>query len=358
MAVDTLKLPERLPSLTHEVIVLLEGVHMTIEDVDTAPKSNELISYHRIIKADEVRDRIQCASVVIATQALITANSLGEAPYLKCVITPTAGTNHIDVNECRLRGIKVARCAGSTSPAVAEHALSLYFAARRKTVMIHNEVRTVDDDGKNSWKRQGSIAFKMQTANEHPPCSLGEEVVGIIGHGNIGKRIEVLCKALGMEVLIAERKTGGQLQRASYEESGIPYSRVPFYEVIKSVTVLFICCTFDESSRNMIDAPELSVMKPEAIIINVSRGGVMNTGAVIKALRERHISGAAVDVFDQEPASTEEDSAFLAEDTKDLNLTFSPHVGYFSTKTVLTMKSMVKEQIRNFISGNYASFEA
>lgn len=150
MVLDMLKLPEGLPSSTHEVIVLLEEVHMVLEDIDTAARTHEYISYQRISKAEEVRERIQCASIVIAPQAFITAESLGDAPHLKCVITPTAGTNHIDVEECRRRGIKVAKCLGSTSLAVPEHALSLYFAARRKTIMLHNEIRTVDEDGKNS----------------------------------------------------------------------------------------------------------------------------------------------------------------------------------------------------------------
>ncbi|OTB12492.1 hypothetical protein K445DRAFT_369360 [Daldinia sp. EC12] len=353
MALDTLKLPERLPSSTHEVIVLLEEVHIILNNIDTAPRTHEYISYRHINKEEEIRERIQCASIVIAPQAFITTDSLGEAPYLKCVITPTAGTNHIDVEECRRRGIKVARCLGSTSLAVPEHALSLYFAARRKTIMLHNEIRTVDESGKNSWKRQGSIASKMKTANGHPPYSLKQEVAGIIGYGAIGKSLDVLCKALGMKVHIAERKAGGPSRRNS---NGQAVFRTPFDEVIRSVTVLFICCTLDETSHNMIDVPELSAMQPEAIIINVSRAGVMNTAAVIHALRQKQISGVAVDVFEKEPACTEEDSAFLAANTAGLNLTLSPHVGYYSTKTVLTMEAMVKEHIKNFVSGNYINF--
>ncbi|KAI1445662.1 D-isomer specific 2-hydroxyacid dehydrogenase [Annulohypoxylon stygium] len=348
MATNTLKTPERMPSSTHEVIVVLEETHLAIDNVDTVPQSHELISYFSITRADEVRERIQCASIVVATQAFITAESLGEAPYLKCVITPTAGTNHIDIDECRRRGIHVAKCPGSTSLAVPEHALSLYFAARRKTVLLQNEIRTVDENGKNSWKRHGSIAFKMQTANAHAPPSLEQEVVGIIGFGHIGKRLELLCKALGMKVLIAERKGRDQVRE----------SRVRFDQVIRSATVLFICCSFSEEDRNMVDTHELSVMPPEAVIVNVSRGGVMNTAAVIQALREKRISGVAVDVFDREPASSEDDSAFLVAGTTDLNLTLSPHVGYFSTKTVLTMLSMVKAHIKNYVLGDYAKFES
>ncbi|KAI0906732.1 D-isomer specific 2-hydroxyacid dehydrogenase [Ustulina deusta] len=350
---DLIKLPKQLPSPTHEVIVVLEEVHLAVDHVDTTPRSHEIISYHRIAEAEEIRCRIQCASIVIATQAFITAESLGKAPHLKCVITPTAGTNHIDLDECRRRDIKVAKCAGSTSPAVAEHAMSLYFAARRKTVLLHNDIRTVDERGENSWKRQRSIAWKMQTANEHPPCSIEEEVVGIIGHGHIGKRLEAFCTALGMKVLIAERKSGAPARDTAEETT----QRTPFGEVIRTATVLFISCTSSGDTRNMIDAAELGAMRPETVIVNVSRGNVVNTAEVVKALRERRISGAAADVFDREPASTEQDSAFLAENTRNLNLTLSPHVGYFSSKTVVTMKAMVREQIKNFVDGDFTKFE-
>ncbi|KAI0518500.1 D-isomer specific 2-hydroxyacid dehydrogenase [Xylaria bambusicola] len=350
---EPLKLPRQYPSSTHEVVVVLEDVHLSIDgDIDTGSRSYELISYHCISKPDEICDRIQCASIVIATQSFITSDSLGEAPYLKCIITPTAGINHIDVEECRRRGIKVAKCNGSTSLAVPDHALSLYFAARRKTVLLHNDIRTLDEEGRNSWKRQRSIATKLQTANGHPPCSIDEEVVGIIGYGCIGKRISVLCQGLGMQVLVAERKNGTSIERTS-EESAI---RHPFKDVIARATVLFICCTASADTRFMIDAAELSTMRPEMVMINVSRGNILNTDAVVTALRKCLISGVAVDVFDHEPASTPKDSAFLAEDTKDLNLTFSPHVGYFSTKTVVTMKMMVKNHIKSFVEGNFDRF--
>ncbi|KAI0399285.1 D-isomer specific 2-hydroxyacid dehydrogenase [Xylaria palmicola] len=350
---DLLIVPQHLPSPTHEVIVVLEEVHLAVDQIDTSPLSHEIISYHRIAEADEIRRRIQCASIVIATQAFITAKSLGEAPYLKCIITPTTGMNHIDLDECRRRGIRVANCAGSTSPAVAEHALSLYFAARRKTVLLHNEIRNVDEKGENAWKRDHSIAFKMQTANGQPPCSIEEEIVGIIGHGHIGKRLETFCRALGMEVLIAERKSGAPARGATDAATG----RRPFDEVIRAATVLFVSCTSNGDTRHMIDAAELGAMRPEVVVVNVSRGNVVNSAEVVRALCERRISGAAADVFDREPASTEDDSAFLAADTRDLNLTFSPHVGYFSTKTVVTMKAMVRERIRSFVDGDFSKFE-
>ncbi|KAI1262909.1 D-isomer specific 2-hydroxyacid dehydrogenase [Xylariaceae sp. FL1019] len=353
---DPLKLPQQYPSPTHDVVVVLEEIHLSIgNDLDTGPRSHEIISYHRVAKPNDIRERIQCASVVVATQCFINSESLGEAPYLKCIITPSAGINHIDVDECRRRDIRVARCEGSTSLAVPDHALSLYFATRRKTALLHNDIRTVDSEGSNSWKRQGSIAMKMQTANGYPPISIDEETVGIIGYGCIGKRLYDLCQRLGMEVLVAERKNNGT-SAAPIPKGNDTIVRHPFRTVIERATVLFICCPSNSDTKRLIDQAELEMMRPELVIINVSRGDIVNTGAVVKALREQRISGAAADVFDNEPAATAEDSAFLSPDTADLNITLSPHVGYFSTKTVTTMKAMVKDHIKHYAAGDFRNF--
>ncbi|KAI1630681.1 hypothetical protein F4809DRAFT_647159 [Biscogniauxia mediterranea] len=125
MAVDGLKLPQKLPSSTHGVIVVLEGIHVPIDQVDTAPRSHELNSYHYMAKPHEIRERIQQASIVVVVQASITSASLGEAPYLKFITVPGAGSDHIDLDECRRRGIRVANPPGSTSPAAAEHCLRI-----------------------------------------------------------------------------------------------------------------------------------------------------------------------------------------------------------------------------------------
>ena len=131
--------------------------------------------------------------------------------------------------------------------------------------------------------------------------------------------------------------------------------RVAFEEVVRSATVLVLCCTFTESSRHTVGGPE-------AVVINVARGGIVDAAALVRALREKKISGAAVDVFDREPASGVEDSdLFLLADGEaaaDLNLTFSPHVGYFSTKTLRTMRAMVKGHIKSHVVGDYSKFEA
>lgn len=155
-----------------------------------------------------------------------------------------------------------------------------------------------------------------------------------------------------MQVLVSERKGAAETRPG----------RVAFDEAVRSATVLVLCCTFTESSRHTVGGPELAAMRPEAVVINVARGGIVDAAALVRALREKKISGAAVDVFDREPASSVEDSdLFLLKDREeaaDLNLTFSPHVGYFSTKTLRTMRAVVKGHIKSHVEGDYSKFEA
>lgn len=165
-----------------------------------------------------------------------------------------------------------------------------------------------------------------------------------------------------MQVLIAERRAGAPItsipsKHIAWKAPDEVTAQTPFDEVIRAATVFFVCCVSNGETENLIGAAEFSAMRPEAIIVNVSRAAIVNTKELIKALREHRISGAATDVFDREPASTDRHSAFLTEDTKDLNLTFSPHVGYYSSRTPHIQREMVRERIRAFVFGDFGRFE-
>ncbi|KAH8673325.1 D-isomer specific 2-hydroxyacid dehydrogenase [Xylariales sp. PMI_506] len=350
---DAVQTPQALPSESHEVIVVLDTVHITFPGLETTPKTHELLNYNRVVEPDEICKRIQCASIVITAQSRVDAASMGAAPYLKCVITPTTGTNHIDLEHCKERGIRVIKTPGGGAEAVSEHALSMYFAARRKTVLVHKTIVDVDENGDNAWKREGSVASRMRTAAGDPPNSLSQEVAAIVGYGLIGKRVAQLCKAIGMEIIISGRK--GQPAKSAESTNSDPV-RTPFEEVIKSATVFFICCPQTPDTIDLIDEPELVLMRPDAIIINISRGPIVNSKALVKALRANLISGAATDVYDKEPASTVQESALLGEEARGLNLTFSPHLAHFSTSTGPNCQHIVRENIRKWASGQEISY--
>lgn len=141
-----------------------------------------------------------------------------------------------------------------------------------------------------------------------------------------------------MNVLIAERKGA----------SDIRSSRTAFEDVLRQCTTLFVTCPLDPSTHNMLSHHELSLLSPTSILINVGRGGIVNEQALATALKEGKLLGAGTDVFEHEPA-TKENCPLLADDVPGLVAT--PHMAWFSAKTVVGTKQTVRDTIEAFVRG-------
>lgn len=180
----------------------------------------------------------------------------------------------------------------------------------------------------------------------------------MVGYGAVGKRIARLCRALGMKVVISQRPgdaapstkalTNGYQEGAEGAEEP---ARVPFTEVLTQATVLFLALPLTPQSAGLISAPELAQMRPDAMIVNVSRGGIVDEAAVVSALRSRALFGYGTDVFAREPAGSGDDSPLLGEDTRGLNLTLTGHLAWFSGMTMSNQVRRVKENLRAFLDG-------
>ncbi|VUC28087.1 unnamed protein product [Clonostachys rosea] len=340
--------PKKLPDDSHHVIVKLETIHVPAASVDTSPFSHEFISYKFTPKEDIalVKERVKYASIIATTTVPINAETLGEAPYLKCVITETAGTNHIDVEECQRRGVPVYWAPTGAADAVSEHALGLYFAARRSFVSLHNALYDYGPSHANNWKTNGSLSSVIKDRNGQPPRSSKNEVVGIFGYGPIGQRINNLCKALGMKVIVAGRKGS-----TSHDDP----TRIPFTEVVGQATVLFNILPLLPETHGTFGPAEFQQMRPDAIIINVGRGGTIDEAALFEALSEGRIHGAATDVFENEPAGSAEDSILLSEEAKRLNLTLTPHLAWCADQTSINLQQSLKDNVREYIEKQVAS---
>lgn len=142
-----------------------------------------------------------------------------------------------------------------------------------------------------------------------------------------------------MSVLIAERKDAPSPTRPS---------RVEFYKTLEQSSVIVLCCPLNRSTQGMIGEEELKCMDGEAILINVARGGVVNETALVKALQQKWIKGAATDVFAVEPV-TKATSPLLADGIP--NLTLSPHVAWYADSSIENLKRSIKENIENFVKG-------
>ena len=141
-----------------------------------------------------------------------------------------------------------------------------------------------------------------------------------------------------MNVLVAERKGASEIRQG----------RTGFEDAIKKGTVFVLVVPLDENTRDMISTPEFEAMDPTALVINVGRGGVINEAALAKALKEGQIAGAATDVFEHEPATTENCPLL---DPSIPNLVVTPHIAWYSSRTIQGTLATVKANIEGFVSG-------
>lgn len=186
----------------------------------------------------------------------------------------------------------------------------------------------------------------------------------MVGYGAVGKHITRLCRALGMKVVISQRKgdaspstttplTNGQQEEvAELAAAGGEPPRVPFKDVLTQATVLFLALPLTPQSAGLISAPELAQMRPDAVVVNVSRGGIVDEAAVVDALRSRALFGYGTDVFAREPAGGSDDSPLLGvAEAGGLNLTLTGHLAWFSGTTMSNQVRRVKENLGAFLDG-------
>lgn len=170
----------------------------------------------------------------------------------------------------------------------------------------------------------------------------------------IGKRIASLGHALGMEVLVASRKNAPSLNGLLPTPAAAPTdepARVPFEDVLRRSTTLVLSLPRTPETLDLLSTPEFAIMSPHAVLVNIARGGIVNEDAVVKALEEGQIAGYATDVFDKEPVEGPEDSVLLSERARDLNITVSPHLAWFSQRTLKNLGQILKDTVEAYVEG-------
>lgn len=153
-----------------------------------------------------------------------------------------------------------------------------------------------------------------------------------------------------MQVLIASRKNtalSDVLPTANSNEE-----RVPFEDVLRRSTVLVLSLPRNPQTLNLLSTPEFEKMSPYAVLVNISRGGIVDEAALVEALKQGQIAGYATDVFDKEPLEGPEECVFLSEEAKDLNITMSPHLAWFSQRTLKNLGQILKDTIEAWIKGD------
>jgi glycerate dehydrogenase len=289
----------------------LKGVFLDLETVDVGDLDLAVLAgtlshwdWHAHSHAAEIPRRIEAADVVVTNKCPLGRDALSGAKQLRLVAVAATGTNNVDLEAARELGLTVCNIRDYCSEAVAQHVITLLLNLLTGQPWYRDAVR------RGEWSASRQFCLLGRPIREARGLNFG-----VVGYGSLGRAVAEKARALGMNVLVAERK--GRPPRAG---------RIPFEDVLRSADVLSIHCPLTDATRNLIARDELRRMKPEAILINTARGGIVNERDLAEGLRHGVIAGAGLDTLTVEPPPA--DHPLLAGDIPNLLLT--PHNAWAS----------------------------
>ncbi|MGF2949692.1 phosphoglycerate dehydrogenase [Microbacterium alcoholitolerans] len=250
------------------------------DEVDRSLRAAGLTTRHepqldRLDDADRQHALAATRAIIAGTRPL-TAADIGAAADLQIIVRTGVGYDSVDVAAASERGIPVCVTAGANRQAVAEHVFTLMLAAARR---VPDSIRNLDA---GTWQQPTGRELRGAT-------------LGILGLGSIGKAVALIAAGFGMTVIAYDP----YFDAAFAEQQGI--RRVTLDELLIDADFVSLHLFLDDSTRGLIGAEKLAMMKNDAILINTARGGIVDEVALVDAVREGVIGGAALDVFAVEP---------------------------------------------------------
>jgi len=252
--------------------------------------------------------------LIVRSATKVTKEIIDNANNLKIIGRAGAGVDNIDLVSAKEKNIIVLNTPGGNTNATAEHALALLLSLSRKISKA------------NTSTHKGEWAKKKLKGNE-----IKGKTIGIIGFGNVGKRFSEICYALGLKVLIVS-KTFNNI-KDQYPE----YNISDLNTVLKEADIVSFHCKPNSDGSSIINEKELSLMKANALIINTARGNLVSEVDLCKAIKDKKISGAALDVFETEPAI--ENNLFGLE-----NIILTPHIAASTSEAQIIVAEMIANQ--------------
>ena len=276
---------------------------------------------------DKVVERLKGADIAITNKVPIRREALDQLDKLKMIAIAATGYDVVDVSACQERGIPVSNVRGYAINTVPEHTFALILALRRSIIGY----------------RQDVIAGKWQEANQfcffsHPIRDLSGATLGIMGEGILGQSVARIAQAFGMRTLFAAHKN----------VDGLGPLYTPFDEVLKTSDIITLHCPLTPGTKNMIAMDEFRKMAKRPLLINASRGGLVNEEDAVSALNEGLISGLGFDCLTSEPPVPGHPFETILERP---NVIITPHVAWASDEAMQTLWDQVISHVDNFHTG-------
>lgn len=300
---------------------------------DCFKEFGKLVIYPNTVTEQEVIERIADADIIIANKAPLNHITLKDASKVKLICELATGYDNCELAYCKERGIHVANVVNYCSEMVAQHTFTMALALSQKLFHYDNYVKS------------GTYAAQDRFSNfDVPFYELAGKTWGIIGMGNIGKTVAKIATAFGCKVLFTS-VTG--------KSTVTEYKQVDKMTLLSQCDFVSIHCPLSDITKNYIDEEAVKVMKPNAILINVARGKVVDNEALYKALVENRIAAAGLDVVQDEPLRL---SNPLSQFTDSNRLIITPHLAWASVEARTRCVEGVYNNISKFLEGDTAGF--
>ena len=296
-------------------------------DVSCFEDFGEVVYYPNTVREDAAA-KVKDADIIIANKALMNEETLKEAKNVKLICEFATGFDNIDLAYCQKRGIKVANVKNYSTAAVAQHTLTLALFLIEKLSFY------------NDYVKSGLYGSQDRFSNfDEAFTELEGKTWGIIGMGNIGRKVAKIAEAFGCKVIFYS---------ASGKNNGSDYERVDLNMLCSKSDIISIHCPLSDSTRNLINLESLSKMKKTAVLINVARGAIVNSRDLYSALTENLIAAAGLDVLEEEPISPDNLLSQIQDSTK---LIITPHMAWASTEARTRLVDEVYKNIEAFLKG-------
>lgn len=296
--------------------------------VDCISDFGEVAVYGNTVTPEEVRGRVGDADIVIANKSPLGEETLKDAPNVRLICEFATGYDNCDLEYCRKRGIKVANVRNYCTAMVAQHTFAMALALSQK--LFHYD----------AYVKSGAYGAQDRFSNfDIPFYELEGKTWGIVGMGNIGRRVASIAEAFGCRVIF-HSVTG--------KSTCTEYRRVDKDTLLSESDFLSLHCPLSELSRNFIDGDALKRMKRTAILLNVARGQVVHNGDLYDALVSGGIAAAGLDVVEKEPL---EESNPLSRIKDSSRLIITPHLAWAGVEARTRCVREAYENIAAFLRG-------
>lgn len=311
-----------------ERIVILDHDTLGADVAVRRPGIPHTWTTHGRTAADAVVERAEGATVLVVNKVPLPADTLARLPRLRFIAVAATGTDTVDLAVCSARGIVVSNVQGYAVHTVPEHVFALILSLRRSLPAYRESVAA------GGWQAGGQ--FTLLT---HPIRDLHGATLGIVGFGAIGQAVGRIAEAFGMRVIRAGRK----------DEDGTRPGTVPFRRFLAESDVITLHCPLTPATRHLLGDAEFARMERRPLVVNTARGALIDDNALVRALTQGRISGAAVDAVAVEPPPAGHPFMALA-GRPDFLLT--PHIGWASREARQTVADQVTAAIEAFAAGS------